>query len=59
MHGSVREVEVKESTSEAVDQSFRTEAVRVVTAMPKWVPGHQRGKAANVKFSLPNTFQLD
>ena len=34
-NGSVREVEVKESTSEAVDQSFRTEAVRVVTAMPK------------------------
>lgn len=34
------------------------EALRVVSGMPKWKPGEQRGKAVRVKFTLPVTFRL-
>jgi len=35
------------------------EAMRVVKLMPKWIPGKQHGKAVNVYYTLPITFQLD
>lgn len=57
--GAVREVDVTEATSEDVDQLFRNEAIRVVSSMPSWVPGRQNGKAVDVKFSLPITFEMD
>lgn len=57
-NGTVREVGVTDAPGEEVDQSFRAEAIRVVTSMPKWVPGRQHGKAVQVRFSLPVTFQL-
>lgn len=57
-NGSVREVTVTDAVGEDVDQSFRDEAVRVVTSMPKWTAGRQNGKAVDVNFSLPITFQL-
>ncbi len=56
--GTVRDVEVTEQTNEDVDPSFRSEAARVVSSMPKWVPGRQNGKAVDVKFSLPVSFQI-
>jgi len=34
------------------------EAVRVVKGMPKWKPGHQRGKAVRVKYNLPIRYKL-
>jgi len=34
------------------------EAVRVVKAMPKWVPGKQRGKPVKVQYTLPVKFKL-
>ena len=40
------------------DPSLDKEAMRVVQAMPKWVPGKQRGKAVRVRFTLPVTFRL-
>lgn len=42
----------------ANDQSLDKEAMRVVSAMPKWIPGKQRGKNVRVKYSLPVTFRL-
>lgn len=57
--GTVREAVVTEATSAEVDQSFRDEAIRVVNSMPKWIPGTQRGKPVDVKFSLPVSFQLN
>lgn len=57
-NGTVREVTVTDAVGEDVDQSFRNEAVRVVSAMPKWTPGRQNGKPVDVNFSLPITFQL-
>lgn len=56
--GDVREVAVTDAPGEEVDQRFRDEAIRVVTAMPKWIPGKQRGKPVAVRYSLPITFQL-
>ncbi len=54
--GTVRGVTVTDDGD--VDQSLRMEAIRVVSTMPKWVAGKQRGKAVDVKYSLPITFQL-
>jgi len=34
------------------------EAVRVVKSMPKWVPGKQRGKSVNSRFTLPVKFKI-
>ena len=56
--GSVREAMVTDAPGEEVDQSLRNEAIRVVTSMPKWIPGRQRGKPVDVKFSLPVTFTM-
>lgn len=40
------------------DPSLDKEAVRVITAMPKWRPGQQRGKPVRVKYTLPVKFRL-
>ena len=42
----------------AAEKSLKDEAVRVVSAMPKWNPGTQGGKAVNVSFTLPVVFRL-
>lgn len=41
-----------------VDPELDKEAVRVVSAMPKWKPGTQRGEAVRVRFTVPVMFQL-
>jgi len=41
-----------------VDPSCDREAVRVVKAMPKWIPGKQKGQNVSVYFTLPITFKL-
>jgi protein TonB len=52
--GSVTDVRVAKS----VDPSLDKEAVRVVSAMPKWIPGKQNGQSVRVKYTLPVTFRL-
>jgi len=52
--GSVRDVQVVRSADKSLDQ----EAMRLVSRMPKWKPGKQRGKAVNCKFTVPVTFKL-
>ena len=42
----------------AAEKALKDEAVRVVSAMPKWNPGTQGGKAVNVSFTLPVMFRL-
>lgn len=51
--GSLSDVRVAKS----VDPSLDKEAVRVVKSMPKWIPGIEKGKYVNVKFTLPVTFR--
>lgn len=41
-----------------VDSSLDKEALRVVNAMPKWIPGKQNGQSVNCKFTLPVVFRL-
>ncbi len=42
-----------------VNPYFDKEALRVVNAMPKWVPGKIRGKTVRVRFTVPVTFRLE
>ena len=41
-----------------VNPDLDAEAIRVVSLMPKWKPGKQRGKAVPVKFTMPIIFRL-
>lgn len=41
-----------------VDPDLDAEAVRVVKAMPKWIPGEKDGKPVNAPYTLPLTFKL-
>lgn len=52
--GSISEVEIAKSVNEYLD----AEALRVVNAMPKWIPGKQKGENVRVKFTLPISFRL-
>lgn len=42
----------------SIDPSLAKEALRVVSAMPRWIPGKNNGVAVSVYFTLPVTFQL-
>lgn len=53
--GTVRDVKPIRNISPELD----AEAVRVVAAMPKWVPGYQRDEAVNVRYTLPVNFRMD
>ena len=52
--GSIRDIEV----IRGIDPSLDMEAVRVLSAMPKWTPGKQRGQDVAVKYTVPVTFRL-
>ena len=53
--GSVSDVVVVRGVSSSLD----AEAIRVIKAMPKWIPGTQKGKAVRVKYTMPINFKLD
>ena len=40
------------------EKSLITETERVLSAMPKWIPGYQDGKAVRCYFSLPIRFSI-
>ena len=52
--GSITDVKIAKS----VDPSLDKEAMRVVSKMPRWIPGKQNGSAVRVKCTLPVTFRL-
>ena len=52
--GSVSNVEVVKPAFPSLD----AEAVRLLSAMPKWTPGMQSGKVVRVKFTVPINFSL-
>ena len=52
--GKVSDAEVVRGVSPDLD----AEALRVVSMMPEWIPGKQRGKAVDVKFTMPIMFRL-
>ena len=49
---------VEQSILNSVSSELDKEALRVISAMPKWKPGKLKGKAVSVKYALPVTFQL-
>ena len=52
--GAVTDVKVKRPLNKLLD----AEAVRVVSAMPNWTPGKNKGEAVNVNYVLPINFKL-
>lgn len=52
--GSITNVRVVRPRHPALDK----EAVRVVKAMPKWIPGRNNGQPVKVTYTLPVTFKL-
>jgi len=52
--GSIEQAKVIRS----LDPSCDKEAIRVVNAMPKWIPGKQNGENVNVWFTIPINFKM-
>ena len=52
--GSVSNVEVIRPVNQYLDR----EAIRVLSQLPKFTPGRQRGKPVRVRYSVPVRFQL-
>ncbi|MEM9051359.1 MAG: energy transducer TonB [Bacteroidota bacterium] len=52
--GSIQDIEIVES----VRQDLDTEAIRVIKAMPNWIPGEQNGEPIPVSYKLPVRFSL-
>jgi TonB family protein len=53
--GSISGVSVQKSLSPETD----AEAVRLINAMPKWIPGKANGQPVRVRFQMPISFKLD
>ena len=51
---TISNIEVVKSVNPHLDK----EALRVISSMPKWVPGRQYGKPVRARFILPITFRL-
>ncbi|MDR0938051.1 MAG: energy transducer TonB [Mediterranea sp.] len=51
--GRVGDIHVVRSVSKSLDK----EAIRVVKAMPQWIPGEKGGVPVNVRYMLPLTFR--
>lgn len=41
-----------------VDPALDAEAIRVISSMPKWKPGTQKGEPVNVRYTVPVMFRL-
>ncbi len=54
--GNVENIYVDKSKS--VDPDLDKEAIRIISGMPKWKPGMQRGKAVPVELSVPVEFRM-
>ena len=52
--GSITDIEVVKKAFPSLD----AEAVRVISGMPKWTPGEQKGQKVRVKYTVPLSFNL-
>ena len=53
--GAIVDPEVVKSVNPSLDK----EALRVISQMPNWKPGSQRGKPVRVKYTVPVNFRLN
>ena len=54
-NGAISNARVSRSVEESIDK----EAIRVVKAMPKWIPGKQNGQTVRVSYTIPINFVLE
>ena len=54
-NGNIDRVKIMRGASPSLD----AEALRVISAMPTWKPGKQRGKAVSVSYTVPINFALN
>lgn len=52
--GSITNATIRRS----VDPAFDREALRVISSMPKWIPGKNNGRKVRVRFNVPVQFKL-
>ena len=53
--GSIKDPKLLRS----VDKDMDAEALRLISSMPKWEPGRQKGQPVAVKYTVPVMFRLD
>ena len=53
--GTISDINIEKG----VDPLLDAEALRVVSSMPKWSPGIEKGEPVNVRFTLPLIFRLE
>jgi protein TonB len=49
--GAIEKISIAKGIDDAIE--FNQEAIRLVKQMPRWIPGIEKGKTANVKMVLP------
>jgi len=52
--GKLDNIRVTQKVNDLLD----AEAVRVVSSMPDWIPGENKGKTVDVEITLPISFKL-
>lgn len=52
--GVIRNIKILRGANEVLD----AEAIRVITKMPNWIPGMQKGENVDVIYNLPINFRL-
>lgn len=53
-NGTLTDIKVEKRLGSGTDE----EAIRVLKASPKWIPGIQNGKAVRVRYNIPISFSL-
>ncbi|MEO1711768.1 MAG: energy transducer TonB [Bacteroidota bacterium] len=53
--GSITDTRIRDG----LEEYFGEEALRLVSIMPNWFPGRQRGLVVRTQFNLPIKFRLD
>lgn len=53
-----REGNISDVQARAAHIKLQEEAIRVISSLPKMIPGKHKGKAVNVKYSLPIAFKV-
>ncbi|MFY0675438.1 MAG: energy transducer TonB [Bacteroidia bacterium] len=56
--GKVRDVDIFPGTEDRATEAMKAEAIRVVSEMPAWKPGTQKGKPVSVQYSIPIMFKF-
>ena len=52
------EAEKNAQTEQETREALDAEALRVLHAMPNWIPAKQRGQEVRMRYTLPITFRL-